>query len=258
MIKYVQLLIELFVLEKLMKFYLMSGKTRKMNFHPINCFIWYSKASFPFEKGRSAVPIIREFHDWLLIKKYPDPPYYTEAFQRDIYTVFEPGPDVAYTADIYHREVSRMGTAVQQIYYCKMFGAFGRHLCNEYYWTKNINNADDAGKGNQQTNQILSQRRIPQSVEDDDNIVRLLRYFRFHYLFRQPITKTRIRIMRFKLRSGGDLKYKSRLDLISERNDAWLNINIPEIIPFWKSNIDTKHVIDIGKHIYSLIVICYL
>ena len=36
----------------------------------INCFL-------------SAVPIIRKFHDWLLVTKHPDPPFDTEVFRRD-------------------------------------------------------------------------------------------------------------------------------------------------------------------------------
>ena len=64
------------------------------------------------EKGRSDIPSIRGFHDWLLRTKDTSPPYYSKATQSYKAIIFEPGPDIAHITVRDTREVGRLEPAV--------------------------------------------------------------------------------------------------------------------------------------------------
>ena len=53
------------------------------------------------EKGKYAVPIIRWFLYWLLITNQLDTPSDAKLYQKNIYTVFNPAPDVSHPAARY-------------------------------------------------------------------------------------------------------------------------------------------------------------
>ena len=50
-----------------------------------------------------------------------------------------------------------------------------------------------------------------------------------------------------KIKSTGNVKYKFWMDLISEKNENWMNSYIPSIMLFWRANFNILLVIDIGN-----------
>ena len=90
--------------------------------------------------------------------------------------------------------------------------------------------------------------RRPQSDENDDNTIRVIRYFMLHYHYRCCIQNNSITISRFKLGSGGDMQYKFRLYLVSKRNDHWLNNHIPEIVIFQRARFKNTAC---GRHMQA-------
>ena len=67
------------------------------------------------EKGRSDIPAIREFRDWLIRTNDPPPPYDSKATQRYKAIVFEPGTGIYHTTARYPREVGRLDPAVYHL-----------------------------------------------------------------------------------------------------------------------------------------------
>ena len=175
------------------------------------------------DAAKEAHAIITGFNDFVLTTVHPDPPSDANSDTRDDSTTFQQGRENVHPARDDPRDVMELPSDDRDKNYGRLIDGVERHMCRRRgYCDKDKNKKRKEG--------------------DDRKPVNC----RFDF----PIglaSRTVLRVREFSLGKGEERRIKCRLELVTQRNDKWLNSHCRPIIESWRANMDMRLIVDAGK-----------
>jgi hypothetical protein len=182
--------------------------------------------------GIDSEEVIHHFNDQFLSTNHPDPP--ADATDEQVRTCdsdFVQGPDNKHPSSVNMRTVLK--TARREGH----FSGLDDQYCNQC-------NAVERHKHSAYCSKILRKRkkekRTGDNGQDEDEPICDCR-FKFG---KQVTNQAQINIIE-KVDKDGNTKYT--IEMVTRRNDAWINGHDPFVLMFWQANVDCQLIVDLGK-----------
>jgi hypothetical protein len=165
-------------------------------------------------EGIKAQDVLIQYNDFLLTTTHPQPPADANAVQRDNATIFNPSNGIAHPCSKDARETMVNASDEKEEQYCNVLNAVERHKCSNYCLRIKSRGAMECRGG------------FPHELRG----------------------KTIVRVLQKKKQSkDGRKEINSSIELLTKRNDCWLNSHSRPFMDVWNANIDFRLTIDVGK-----------
>ena len=183
------------------------------------------------EKGVEAHQKIVALQDFLLTTFHPKPPSDATEDIRDDSTLFQHDSGKPHPSSVSHGDYHSMSKEQQTDHYSEICDAVERHKHQTYCGvTKKV-----VAPGSSSTEPGIT----PKQAQDKCR-------FSYHKALSEHC-KVVVTHKQYKVAGTKEKVHRMNFDMVSKRNDMWLNSHLRPFLESWKANVDFRLTIDIGK-----------